>query len=351
MDLKSALNIRDAVNAGRTSAVEVARAALARIEAADRTLGAFITVDKEQVLARAAEADRRARASGALPLAGVPVAVKDNICTRHLRTTCCSKILDNFRPPYHATAVERLEQAGAVIIGKANCDEFAMGSSTENSAYQITRNPYDLERVAGGSSGGSAAAIAAGMATLALGSETGGSVRQPASFCNVLGMKPTYGRVSRYGLVAFASSLDCIGPLAHSARDLASLLSVIAGYDPRDATSAPVPVPDYLSEMSRPVTGMRMGIPREYFGTGLDPAVRTVVDRRCATPRLWFAHWSKCRCRTRNTPSPTTTSLPLPKRAPTWPGMMRFATAYGPPGPRTSRICTGRAAAQASALK
>jgi aspartyl-tRNA(Asn)/glutamyl-tRNA(Gln) amidotransferase subunit A len=279
VDLKSALHIRDAVNAGRTSAVEVARAALARIEAADRTLCAFITVDREQVLARAAEADRRVRASGALPLAGVPVAVKDNICTRHLRTTCCSRILDNFRPPYHATAVERLEQAGAVIIGKANCDEFAMGSSTENSAYQITRNPYDLERVAGGSSGGSAAAIAAGMATLALGSETGGSVRQPASFCNVLGMKPTYGRVSRYGLVAFASSLDCIGPLAHSPRDLALLLSVIAGHDSRDATSAPVPVPDYLSEMSRPVTGMRMGIPREYFGTGLDPAVRTVVDQ------------------------------------------------------------------------
>jgi aspartyl-tRNA(Asn)/glutamyl-tRNA(Gln) amidotransferase subunit A len=279
VDLKSALNIRDAVNAGKTSAVEVARAALVRIEAADRTLGAFITVDEEQVLARAAEVDRRARASGALPLAGVPVAVKDNICTRHLRTTCCSRILDNFQPPYHATAVERLEQAGAVIIGKANCDEFAMGSSTENSAYQITRNPYDLERVAGGSSGGSAAAVAAGMAVLALGSETGGSVRQPASFCNVLGLKPTYGRVSRYGLVAFASSLDCIGPFAHCPRDLALLLSVIAGLDPRDATSAPVPVPDYLSEISRPVTGMRMGIPREYFGTGLDAAVRTVVDR------------------------------------------------------------------------
>jgi aspartyl-tRNA(Asn)/glutamyl-tRNA(Gln) amidotransferase subunit A len=186
---------------------------------------------------------------------------------------------DSRQPPYHATAVERLEQAGAVIIGKANCDEFAMGSSTENSAYQITRNPYDLERVAGGSSGGSAAAVAAGMAVLALGSETGGSVRQPASFCNVLGLKPTYGRVSRYGLVAFASSLDCIGPFAHCPRDLALLLSVIAGLDPRDATSAPVPVPDYLSEISRPVTGMRMGIPREYFGTGLDAAVRTVVDR------------------------------------------------------------------------
>ena len=279
MDLKSAKNIRDAVNAGRESAAEVARAALGRIEAADRTLGAFITVDRERVLARAAEVDRLVQASGALPLAGVPVAVKDNICTRHLRTTCCSKILDNFSPPYNATVIERLELAGAVIIGKANCDEFAMGSSTENSAYQITRNPYDPGRVAGGSSGGSAAAVAAGMAALALGSETGGSVRQPASFCNVLGMKPTYGRVSRYGLVAFASSLDCIGPFAHSPRDLALLLSVIAGHDPHDATSAPVPVPDYLSEMSRPVAGMRIGIPREYFGAGLDPAVRTIVDR------------------------------------------------------------------------
>ena len=278
MELKSALEIRDAVNAGRASAVEVTQAALARIEAADRTLGAFITVDRERVLARAAEVDRLARDTGGLPLAGVPVAIKDNICTRRLRTTCCSKMLDRFRPPYDATAIARLEQAGAVIIGKTNCDEFAMGSSTENSAYQITRNPYDLERVAGGSSGGSAAAVAAGMAALALGSETGGSVRQPGSFCNVLGMKPTYGRVSRYGLVAFASSLDCIGPIAHNPRDLALLLSVIAGHDPHDATSSPVPVSDYLSDLSQPVTGMRIGIPREYFSAGLDPAVRAVVD-------------------------------------------------------------------------
>ena len=278
MELKSALHIRDEVNAGRVSAGEVAQAALARIEGADGTLGAFVTVARERVLARAAEVDRQARASGPLPLAGVPVAVKDNICTRHLRTTCCSKILDQFEPPYNATAVDRLEQAGAVIIGKANCDEFAMGSSTENSAYQITRNPYDLERVAGGSSGGSAAAVAAGMATLALGSETGGSVRQPGSFCGVLGMKPTYGRVSRYGLVAFASSLDCIGPLARNPHDLALLLAVIAGHDPRDATSASVPVPDYLSEINRQVAGMRIGIPREYFGAGLDPAVRAIVD-------------------------------------------------------------------------
>ncbi|MBZ5498792.1 MAG: Asp-tRNA(Asn)/Glu-tRNA(Gln) amidotransferase subunit GatA [Acidobacteriia bacterium] len=279
MELHSAWAIREAVNAGKTTAVAVARAALARIEAADTTLQAFITVEPERVLARASEVDRHVRAAGGLPLAGVPVAVKDNICTRHLKTTCGSKILANFVPPYNATAVERMEHTGAVIIGKTNCDEFAMGSSTENSAYQTTRNPYDLARVSGGSSGGSAVAVAAGMATLALGSETGGSVRQPASFCNVLGLKPTYGRISRYGLVAFASSLDSIGPLAHNPRDLALLLSVISGRDEYDSTSAPVPVPDYASEISRALTGMRIGIPREYFGAGLDPAVRSIVEQ------------------------------------------------------------------------
>lgn len=279
MNLSSAWTIRDAVNSGQLSAVEVARAALARIEAVDPTLRAFITVEPERVLARAADVDRLVRASGAMSLAGVPVAVKENICTRHLKTTCCSKILANFLPPYNATAVERMERSGAVVIGKTNCDEFAMGSSTENSAFQTTRNPYDLERVAGGSSGGSCVAVAAGMAALALGSETGGSVRQPGSFCNVLGLKPTYGRISRYGLVAFASSLDCIGPFARDPRDLALLLSVIAGRDENDSTTAPAPVPDYVAEMSRPVIGMRLGIPREYLGPGLDPDVRVIMDQ------------------------------------------------------------------------
>lgn len=279
MELNRAWEIRDAVNTGRISAVEAVRAALARMEAADAALGAFITVEPERALARAVEVDNQVRGSGALPLAGVPVAIKDNICTRHLKTTCCSRILENFVPPYNATAVERLERAGAVVIGKTNCDEFAMGSSTENSAFQITRNPYDLECVAGGSSGGSAVAVAAGMAVLALGSETGGSVRQPASFCNVLGMKPTYGRISRYGLVAFASSLDCIGPFAHNPRDLAILLSVVAGRDEYDATSAPVPVPDYVAEMAMPVAGMRLGVPKEYFDAGLDPDVKAIVHQ------------------------------------------------------------------------
>jgi aspartyl-tRNA(Asn)/glutamyl-tRNA(Gln) amidotransferase subunit A len=279
VNLNSAGEIREAVLHRSISSVDVARSALARIEAVDSVLKAFISVEPERVLARAREVDRWVEDGAAsLPLAGVPVAVKDNICTRNFRTTCGSKILRDYLPPYSATAVERLERAGAVVIGKANCDEFAMGSSTENSAFQVTRNPYRLERVAGGSSGGSAVAVAAGMATLALGSETGGSVRQPASFCNVLGLKPTYGRISRYGLVAFASSLDNIGTLATNARDMALLLSVIAGRDEHDATSAPVPVPDYALRMSGSVRGLRIGIPREYFGGGLDPAVKAIID-------------------------------------------------------------------------
>jgi aspartyl-tRNA(Asn)/glutamyl-tRNA(Gln) amidotransferase subunit A len=271
MEWKNATAIRDGVNNREISAVEVARQTLARIASADPELKAFLTVVPEQVEGRAAEVDRQVQASGPLPLAGVPVAVKDNICTRNLRTTASSRILENFVPPYSATAVERLERAGAVIIGKTNCDEFAMGSSTENSAYQVTRNPYDVSRVAGGSSGGSVAAVAAGMAALALGSETGGSVRQPSAFCGVLGLKPTYGRISRYGLIAFASSLDAIGPIARTPRDLALCLSVIAGLDPLDSTSSPALVAEYDLERSRPVAGLRLGVPREYFGAGLDP--------------------------------------------------------------------------------
>jgi aspartyl-tRNA(Asn)/glutamyl-tRNA(Gln) amidotransferase subunit A len=279
MEWKNATAIRDGVNNREISAVEVARQTLARIASADPELKAFLTVVPEQVEGRAAEVDRQVQASGPLPLAGVPVAVKDNICTRNLRTTASSRILGNFVPPYSATAVERLERAGAVIIGKTNCDEFAMGSSTENSAYQVTRNPYDVSRVAGGSSGGSVAAVAAGMAALALGSETGGSVRQPSAFCSVLGLKPTYGRISRYGLIAFASSLDAIGPIARTPRDLALCLSVIAGLDPLDSTSSPALVAEYDLERSRPVAGLRLGVPREYFGAGLDPEVREIVEQ------------------------------------------------------------------------
>jgi aspartyl-tRNA(Asn)/glutamyl-tRNA(Gln) amidotransferase subunit A len=277
MDIRDASVISGAVRSGQVTAREVAAAALQSIEALDAKLGAFLTVEPERILARADEIDRTIRERD-YPLAGVPVAVKDNICTRNLRTTCGSRILRNYLPPYNATAVEHLELAGALIIGKANCDEFAMGSSTENSAFHVTRNPYDPERVSGGSSGGSAVAVAAGMATLALGSETGGSVRQPASFCNVLGLKPTYGRISRYGLVAFASSLDCIAPIGNNPKDIALLLGVLAGRDARDSTSSPVPVPDYAAELNMPVRGLRLGIPQEFFGEGLDPEVKLAIE-------------------------------------------------------------------------
>ena len=277
MDLRNAHAIRDAVNSGKISAREAAEAALRRIEEVDGDLGGFLTIDSARVLERADRIDRSVR-EHALPLAGVPIAVKDNICTRNLRTTCGSKILEHYIPPYSATAIERLESAGAIVIGKANCDEFAMGSSTENSAFKVTRNPYDRERVSGGSSGGSTVAVAAGMTPLALGSETGGSVRQPASFCNVVGLKPTYGRISRYGLVAYASSLDCISPIANNPRDIALLLTHIAGRDERDSTSAPVPVPDYLADLEKPAQGMRLGIPKEFFGAGLDPEVKSLIE-------------------------------------------------------------------------
>jgi aspartyl-tRNA(Asn)/glutamyl-tRNA(Gln) amidotransferase subunit A len=277
MDLKDAHKIRNAVNAGEISAKEVVKAALHRIEEVDSRLGIFLTVEPEKALARADEVDRKVKEC-ALPMAGVPIAIKDNICTRQLRTTCGSRILENYIPQYSATVVDRLELAGAIVIGKTNCDEFAMGSSTENSAFKTTRNPYDLERVSGGSSGGSAVAVAAGAVPFALGSETGGSVRQPASFCNVIGLKPTYGRVSRYGLVAYASSLDCISPFGNNPRDIALLLSYIAGRDEHDSTSALLPVPDYLSDLSRPVRGMRLGIPKEFFGEGLDPEVKSAIE-------------------------------------------------------------------------
>jgi aspartyl-tRNA(Asn)/glutamyl-tRNA(Gln) amidotransferase subunit A len=277
INIRDAYTIQNAVNSGEISAREVAEIALKRIEAIDDKLGAFLTVEPQRVRARADEVDREVK-ERRLPLAGIPITIKDNICTRHLRTTCGSKILEHYMPPYNATVIDRLERAGAVIVGKANCDEFAMGSSTENSAYKVTRNPYDLSRVSGGSSGGSAVAVAAEMTPVALGSETGGSVRQPASFCNVVGLKPTYGRISRYGLVAYASSLDCIAPVANNPLDIALILAQIAGRDEHDSTSARVPVPDYISELNRPVRGMRLGIPREFFGEGLDPEVKSIIE-------------------------------------------------------------------------
>ncbi len=281
MDLNSLTitGVRSAIAEGRTSAVALVESFYAKIEAEDRDIHAYLTLCRERALAQAERIDAMAKRGDTLPpLAGVPVAIKDVILTRGVRSTAGSKILQHFFPPYDATAVERLEAAGAVLLGKTNCDEFAMGSSNENSAYGPVLNPRDKSRVPGGSSGGSAAAVAAGTAVAALGSDTGGSIRQPASFCGVVGLMPTYGRVSRYGLIAFASSLDRIGPLTRTVEDAARLLLVLAGRDPRDATSADVPAPDYLAQLEKPVRGLKLGIPREYFGEGLDPEVRAAVE-------------------------------------------------------------------------
>ncbi len=268
---------------GEASPVAVAEAYLARIGALDGRIGAYLTVTRDEALAAARAAEARYRAKAPLgPLDGAPIALKDVFCTRGVRTTCGSKILEHWVPPYDATIVERLRAAGAVLLGKTNMDEFAMGSSTEHSAFQLTRNPWDLTRVPGGSSGGSAAAVAGGLAAGAFGTDTGGSVRQPAAFCGVVGLKPTYGRISRYGLIAFASSLDHVAPFALDVTDAALLLGAVAGHDPLDATSVDTPVPDYLAALAGGARGLRVGVPDEYFVEGLDPeierAVRAAVD-------------------------------------------------------------------------
>src|SRR5579872_2014236 len=271
--------VRSSLQDRKITSTALAEAFYAKIEKDDPKIGAYLTLSKERALAKAAEIDALATKGDKLPpLAGVPVAVKDVMTTRNVRTTAGSKILGNYIPPYDCTAVARMESAGAVVLGKLNCDEFAMGSSNENSAWRAVHNPRDLSRVPGGSSGGSAAAVAADMAVATLGSDTGGSVRQPASFCGVVGLMPTYGRVSRYGLIAFASSLDRIGPLTKTVKDAAIVLQTIAGRDPMDATSADVPVPDYLAELEKPVRGLKIGIAKEYFGEGLEAETRKSVE-------------------------------------------------------------------------
>ncbi len=274
----TACEVREAIVAGSLSAREVVEACLARIEAYDPQVGAFLHTDPEGARAAAEEVDRKAAQGGPLGrLAGVPVAIKDNLCAKGAPTTCASRMLETFRPPYDAHVVERLRAEDAVIVGKTNMDEFAMGSSTETSALRRTRNPWGADHAPGGSSGGSAAAVSAGFVPLALGSDTGGSIRQPASFCGCVGAKPTYGMVSRYGLVAFGSSLDQIGPLARTVRDAALCLEAVAGHDPRDATSAEQPIPELQAELDRSDSGWRVGVPMEYFGEGLDPEVGQAV--------------------------------------------------------------------------
>ncbi|MFW6080983.1 MAG: Asp-tRNA(Asn)/Glu-tRNA(Gln) amidotransferase subunit GatA [Desulfosalsimonas sp.] len=262
------------------SSVRLTEAVLEQIRAKDEDIGAYLTVTEKIARDQAKQADEAIKSGNAGALAGIPIGVKDLICTKGVPTTCASRILENFVPPYDATVVERLKASGAVMVGKLNMDEFAMGSSNENSAFKLTRNPWDLSRIPGGSSGGCAAAVAADMCLGALGSDTGGSIRQPASHCGVVGVKPTYGRVSRYGLVAFASSLDQIGPLAGDVEDAAIMLSVIAGHDPRDSTSADRPVQDYRACLSADIKGMTFGIPSEYLSAeGMDPRVSQAFEK------------------------------------------------------------------------
>ncbi len=263
---------------GTVSAEDVTRAYLDRAERLDPKIHAFLHRDADTALAKARDVDSRRKSGQPVGrLAGVPIAIKDVLCTKGLPTTCGSRMLESFRPPYDATVIKKLAEADAIVIGKTNMDEFAMGSSTENSAFGPTRNPWDLERIPGGSSGGSAAAVAADFAPISIGSDTGGSIRQPAALCGVLGLKPTYGRVSRYGLIAFASSLDQVGPFGHDVRDVALLLGAIAGRDPMDSTSVDEPVPDYLTNLDTPPSPLRVGVAREYFGEGLDGEVEAAV--------------------------------------------------------------------------
>ena len=276
---KTLAALRAEIASGSTKATDLAASYYDRIAQVNPRLNVYLSLTKERALAAAARVDEAAAKGDPLPpLAGIPVGIKDVLVMRGAPATAGSKILEGYRPPYDATAVSKLEAAGAVLLGKINCDEFAMGSSNENSAYGPVRNPVDTDRVPGGSSGGSAAAVAANMAVTTLGSDTGGSIRQPASFCGVVGVLPTYGRVSRYGLIAFASSLDRVGPFAANVRDAATMLGVIAGHDPKDATSSTAPVPDFAAESDKPAEGLRIGVPAEYFAEGLDPEVRSNIE-------------------------------------------------------------------------
>ncbi len=268
------------LKAKKVSSVELTKTAMDYLEEIEPKVQSFITVTRDEAIKQAAEADKHlAGGVDITPLTGIPVAIKDLLCTKGIRTTCGSRMLENFVPPYNATVVEKLYAAGAVSVGKTNMDEYAMGSSTETSFYKKTKNPWNLNCVPGGSSGGSAASVSADQAFASLGSDTGGSIRQPAALCGIVGLKPTYGRVSRYGLIAFASSLDQIGPFSKDVEDCAIMMGAIAGYDPKDSTSADLPVPDYVAEMKKSVKGLRIGIPKEFFPEGLNKEVAEAVKK------------------------------------------------------------------------
>jgi aspartyl-tRNA(Asn)/glutamyl-tRNA(Gln) amidotransferase subunit A len=268
---------RSAIDRGEIKPVELTKAIFERIETVEEKVGSYISLTRESALNQAEQAEDNIRENIGKALLGIPIAIKDNICTKGVKTTCSSKILENFKPPYESTVTQRLNEQGYILIGKTNLDEFAMGSSTENSAFGLTKNPWDIKRIPGGSSGGSAAAVAVDECIAALGSDTGGSIRQPAAFCGVVGLKPTYGRVSRYGLVAFASSFDQIGPITKNVKDSAILMNIISGHDPYDSTSANLPVPDFTSAPGKGIKDLKIGVPREYFIEGVDKDVENSV--------------------------------------------------------------------------
>lgn len=287
-------DLRKALDSKQISAAELCGEYFRNIEAGDGKVQSFITVTKEKALEMAENAQKRIDSGDVSPLTGIPLAIKDNICTDGIKTTCASKMLENFIPPYNATVIEKLNAEGYVLLGKTSMDEFAMGGSTQTSAFAKTKNPYDLERVPGGSSGGSAAAVSASFAPAALGSDTGGSIRQPASFCGVTGIKPTYGRVSRYGLVAFASSLDQIGPICSDARDCAVMLNAICAHDPHDATSSRQPVPDFTEKLGQSVSGMKIAMPKEFYSDDIDDEVKTHVMNAAKTLEAQGAKLVEC---------------------------------------------------------
>ena len=287
-------DLRKALDSKQISAAELCGEYFRNIEAGDGKVQSFITVTKEKALEMAENAQKRIDSGDVSPLTGIPLAIKDNICTNGIKTTCASKMLENFIPPYNATVIEKLNAEGYVLLGKTSMDEFAMGGSTQTSAFAKTKNPYDLERVPGGSSGGSAAAVSASFAPAALGSDTGGSIRQPASFCGVTGIKPTYGRVSRYGLVAFASSLDQIGPICSDARDCAVMLNAICAHDPHDATSSRQPVPDFTEKLGQSVSGMKIAMPKEFYSDDIDDEVKTHVMNAAKTLEAQGAKLVEC---------------------------------------------------------